>query len=114
MIDRAATALRGGRSALLDATFSSERYRRAALDTAIACSAGSALIEVSADEATTLQRVGRDRPDSEAKGEAYRLLREHFDPIAAPHLDLDSSVASVEELTGLALAYLEGSAADPE
>jgi predicted kinase len=109
MTGRAAKTLRRGRSALLDATFSSERYRRAALAEAEACGAASALIEVHADETTTLERVGRERPESEAKVEVYRLLRRRFDPIDAPHLSLDSSSATVEQLAERALDYLERS-----
>lgn len=107
MIARAGDALRRGRSALLDATFSSARYRRRALLAAEAFGAATALIEVHADEVTTLRRVGRDRVDSEAKEGVYRLLRDRFDPIEGGHLRLDASDAPVDALVDAALAWLD-------
>lgn len=106
LVARATRASAAGRRVVLDATFSSARHREAALSGAERVGARSSVVEVTADEATTLKRVDRQRRFSEAREGAYRLLRGRFDPITQPHLTLDSSTKGVETLVEAVVAYL--------
>ena len=106
LVSRATRASAAGRPVVLDATFSSVRHREAALTAAERVGARSSVVEVTADEATTLERVGRRRRFSEAREGVYRLLQGRFDPISQPHPTLDSSTEGVATLVAAVEAYL--------
>lgn len=106
LLRRGTEAARAGVPPVLDATFSSRRYRARARAAAAAAGLPLRLIRVVADEPTTLRRVARAREHSEAGPEVYRLLERHFDPVEGPHLTLDSSAEDVEAMLAEAVAWL--------
>lgn len=112
LLRRAEATIRDGATAVVDATFSSRRYRDAAHEAARRLGVPLRTIRVVADEATTLRRIGEARQHSEAGLEVYRLLARHFDPLeGGAHLTLDSSAEDVEAMLDEALAWLQGGCA---
>lgn len=110
LITRAEEAARAGHSVILDATFSSSRYRAQAAAAAQSAGRHLAIVRVVADEATILERVGRERAESEAGADIYHLLKGKFDPVAGPHLELASDGRDVAELASAVEAFLAGRA----
>lgn len=106
MMARAEAVLRLRSRVVLDGSFGSSRFRDQARQLTVAAGVPLALIRMVADEETTLRRVGRRRKLTEAGPEAYRLLKEHFDPVESPHLELDSSRTSHKRLLKKALKYV--------
>jgi predicted kinase len=107
MLQVARSGLSDGRTVVIDGSFSSRSFREAVRELANDTGARLRLIRMVADEETALARVGRKRALSEAGPEAYRLLREKFDPVEGDHLMLDSSRADVGKLLRRAVLYLE-------
>jgi predicted kinase len=106
MMARARSSLSQGRAVVLDGSFSSRDFREAARLLAQEAGARLALIRMVANEETTLARVGRKRLLTEAGPAAYRLLKDHFDPIEGEHLVLDSSQTDLGPLLARAEEYL--------
>jgi len=102
--------LKEGRPVILDGSFSSERYRQRAAQVAAEAGVPLRLIRMVANEEVTLARVGRKRHLSEAGPDAYRLLKEKFDAVSLPHLELDSSRSRPGQLVEAALEYLKATA----
>jgi predicted kinase len=107
MLKVARSGLSNGRHVVVDGSFSSRSFREAVRELASDTGARLKVIRMVADEETTLARVGRKRVHSEAGPEAYRLLKENFDPVQGDHLMLDSSRANVGTLLRRAVRYLE-------
>lgn len=106
MMERADGALAAGRSVLLDATFSSRRFRGWARDVAQRRGARFLLVRAVADEPTTLARLGRRRELSEAGPSTYTLLKDRFDRIDEPHVVVDTGSRSPAEALERTLAEL--------
>lgn len=106
MMIRARRHLADGAKVVLDGSFSNRRFRRQARELAESCVVPLSLIHMVANERTSLRRVGRRRRLTEAGPEAYRLLRQNFDPVEGEHLTLDSSTTRVKGLLEQALRYL--------
>jgi uncharacterized protein len=91
---------------VLDATFASQGFRDAAVRTASDARVPWLMMVLRADEAVALARVAGRRGHSEAGEDAYRLLRDAFDPVTLPHLALDSGGSDMEALVDEAEAYV--------
>jgi hypothetical protein len=61
---------------------------------------------MTAEEETIRQRVSEDREDSEAGLAVYQKIKEKYEPIPEPHLTLNSTHQSVEEMIERTIANL--------
>ncbi len=118
MMDRASAQLAMGRSVILDATFSEDRSRRWAAETAE--KAHSILVELRCEappeicEARIRERLAEAKDPSEADEEIARVIRGRFDdwPSASPidtsgtiQASLEDAIRAVEEKTGVAFGF---------
>jgi len=106
MFDYAQKHLESGKSLILDATFRKREYIKIAEKMASAYGVAFFLIEMLADEATSLRRVRQARKYSEAGEEVYYKLKKNDEPVEQSHLRLDSSSADVDSLIEEAMNYI--------
>lgn len=94
LLDRGRQAVEGGRNAVLDGTFSKERYRELARETAADADADVAfrLVKVECAESVVRERI-RARTDdaSDADFDVYQLHKDSFEPVAGHHVTVDNS-----------------------
>ncbi len=102
MLKEARELLVMGEPVILDATWSSEHYRRLARDLAEAASASVCEFECDADDRTVRARIGerttRGDDFSEATVEVSKMIAERFDPWPEAHrVDTDQESGSLVE-----------------
>jgi len=107
LFDQAKTAIKDGKSVVLDATFYLREMRglffRLAKRKKIACNA----FLIQAEEQLILERLDRPRTDSEAGVKVYRKIKEIFDPVEEPHLKIESTDSNIEEMIQRAISYIK-------
>ncbi len=106
MLEQAAPHLQGGQSVLLDGTFHLRRFRQLVEDFTTAYDCRLFCIEVTADEDAIRQRTAKPRPNSEADYNVYKLLKQQYEPLQKPHLQLNSSKQSIDQMIQTARDYL--------
>jgi predicted kinase len=106
LLRRASLAARGG-PVVVDATFSSRRFRVAAFTAATEVGAPLSMVLLEAEPEVARARVTHRRPLTEAGPEAYELLRRSFDPVSLPCLVLDSTATTPGALVEEVVAYLK-------
>ncbi len=106
MLVQATKLLQQEKSVVLDGTFHRRTYRQLVKDFAAIHRWPLFFVEMTAGEETIHQRVTKPRPDSEADYPVYQLLKQQYEPLQLPHLPLDSSRQSVEEMLGAVENYL--------
>lgn len=97
--------LHKGRHVVVDATFHSHDTRQRF----VASLAGSDVhfIEVWAEDALARQRVQKPRPWSEAGPDVYALIKAQWEPLATPHLRLQSTDTNIDEMLTQATKWLD-------
>lgn len=95
-----------GQILILDATFYKKHLRAMVQKQAAYLNASLYFIRVIANEDVIYQRVSKERPDSEADFQAYLKVKEAFEPLDAPHLQLDSSAGDLAPMLEKAESYL--------
>lgn len=98
MITLAEEALLTGHTLIVDSTFYKANLREPWLDLADKTQANSLFIEVTVADEDAKKRLQIPRPDSEATWEVYTALKESWEPIEEPHLKLNASKLSLEEM----------------
>lgn len=98
LLDRARSELETGGSVVLDATFSSERYRAAATELAERTDADLTFVRVTCrDEVVERRMEARNDAVSDATFETYLQQKKRFDPIERDHVEIDNS-GGIDEL----------------
>jgi aminoglycoside phosphotransferase family enzyme/predicted kinase len=93
LLERAEKLLKSGRSIIVDATFSKERFRGAALNTALKTGAEFNIIECTASEEEIKRRLkerSKTKSVSDADFEIYLKQKELFEPIEEDHLTINT------------------------
>src|SRR5690606_7495321 len=81
-------AVRRGDDVVMDATFHKNKTRDPFINN---CERNIIFIEVWADEDTIQQRLKKTRPFSEADFEIYKIIKQQWEPLKQPHLQLQSN-----------------------
>ena len=113
LLDGAARTLRTGRTAVVDASFSSERTRRPFEGLARGLGAPFVLVELTAPEDTIRERLDRRARESGNPSDAdfgiYREMRDRYEPpneLADPNVARVDARLPAEEITGMAIDRL--------
>ncbi len=106
MLKKAKEAIGQNKNVVLDATFHRSETREL-FGMEIEGEAGIFFIEVVADEGLIMQRLKKERPDSEADFEVYKKILQQWEPLHASHLILESTNANADAMLQKAAQYLK-------
>ncbi|MEK6477934.1 ATP-binding protein [Catalinimonas sp. 4WD22] len=106
MFEEAEKVIKQKKNIIIDATFSDPGHLKRAKALAQQLGTDYKLIEMKADEATIKARVSKERKYSEAGFEVYQKIKSEYETVNEPHLILDTSNTSVENLIAKAKQYL--------
>jgi predicted kinase len=94
------------RNVILDATFHKKETRQPFMKE-MEKKGGVYFIEITATESITRERLKRERPYSEADFKVYKIISSQNEPLAEPHLVLQSTNNNIEEMLQKACEYLK-------
>ncbi|MAT56298.1 MAG: hypothetical protein CMN32_17645 [Saprospirales bacterium] len=103
MLTLAEEILLEGKNLVVDSTFYKEALRKPWHELADKTNAATFFIEVTVSDEDARQRLQIPRADSEATWDVYTSLKESWEPIEEPHLKLNASKLSLEEMVEEAL-----------
>lgn len=106
MLEQMKEAVKQNNNLVLDATFHRRDARKKFIDE-MEDKDGILFIEIQADENIIRERVKKERPDSEADFEIYKLISQHNEPLDEPHLVLKSTNDNINEMLEMATKYLK-------
>jgi predicted kinase len=96
-------AIKKNENLVLDATFYKNETRQLFIEKA---KEDIFFIEVRADEALVKERLKKSRPYSEADIKVYQLIKQQWEPLRLPHLELESTNDNIEAMLKKAIQYL--------
>jgi predicted kinase len=105
MLKKAKEAIGQNKNVVLDATFH-RNEKRELFEAEIKGEARVFFIEMIADEAMIMQRLKKERPDSEANFEVYKKIQRQWEPLRASHLILESTNTNADAMLQKAAQYL--------
>lgn len=105
MLEKMKQAADQDKNVVLDATFHKDDTRELFVR-AMKDKCEIYFIEITAKEELIRQRLQKERPDSEADFEVYKLIRGEWDPMNARHLTLQSTDENIDYLLQKAADYL--------
>ena len=114
-LEKAAEALKAGRSAIIDASFKRKEHRLAARDLAVNLNVDFRVLECFCPDRCALDRLklrmNNEGEASDGRPEIYGAQKKDFDVLdefpPSEHLKLDTS-GPVQDIVSVALAYLKG------
>lgn len=109
MIDRAADAIAKGHSVVADSTFYKEALRKPWIELARRAGVEIHFVVMEIPDEEAFHRLQKPRPDSEATWEVYQELKSAWEPLAEPHITLDSTSGDVDALVEEVLVKLRKS-----
>lgn len=95
-----------GRDVVVDGTFYLDSMRDMFIATAKAIRSEICFIHIYADETIVKERLNKPRPDSEADFAVYQAIREEFETIGFPHLELESMNGNITPMMDQAKSYI--------
>lgn len=98
--------VRQNKDLILDATFYANNIRKRFTDE-IKNEEDIVFIEVAAEEAIIRERLKRERVDSEADFEVYKLIKKQWEPLQEKRLTLISLDNNIEDMLHKAVDYLK-------
>ena len=101
----ASEALDVGKDVVADATFSRQSFREQFERLSATQGTPLHIIVVKADEDTIRKRLSSPREFSEADFKVYEKLRDEFEEITVPHLELRSTDSNLDEMLRKAIKY---------
>lgn len=107
MYSRVCESLSQGKNVIVDATFSKKSYRSPYLNWAKEHELPVSIMILEASEQTTMDRVSKKRPDSDADFAVYQVIKAQYEPLAEDHLHLRSDEDSLEEMIRKAVDYMQ-------
>ncbi len=105
-------AIERKKDVVVDATFYRRAIRKMFLQLAQDYQVDVRLIVVTADEDLIRKRLQKPRKYSEADYSVYEIVRDEFEPIAMPHLTLQSTDNNIQEMLKEAESYLDQNETD--
>jgi predicted kinase len=106
MVKMTSRCLNEGRAVVVDATFYKQSMRSLLFKLAETHSSKVCLIHVTANEPLIKERLSKPRPDSEADFGVYEQLRDQFQEITTPHLELESRNDNITSMLDKAIDYI--------
>jgi predicted kinase len=106
MLQKMSVAAKQNQNIVLDATFHKQKTRKAFID-GIRGQDKVYFIEIKAAENLIRQRLKKERADSEADYEVYKLLLQEWEPMNEAHLSLHSTDENISSLLQDAVKYLQ-------
>ncbi len=106
MVRLAGNSLKEKEIVIVDATFYQQSVRNLFFTLAKDLVVPVFFIEVFADEALIKERLKNPRKYSEADFKVYEKIKEDFEPIAEPHLKLQSNDENIETMLNIAIQYI--------
>jgi len=106
MFARVTEALAQGGTVIVDATFSKAAYRAPYLQWAAANDVPVFILYMEAAEAIIAERVGKQRPDSDADFAVYQQIKAEYEPITEAHTVLRSDDGSTALRIEKVLEYI--------
>ncbi|HSN09826.1 MAG TPA: AAA family ATPase [Hanamia sp.] len=106
MLDRMKEDLDQNTNVILDATFHKKETRQPFMKE-MEKKGGVYFIEITATESIIRERLKRERPYSEADFKVYKIISSQNEPLAEPHLVLQSTNNNIEEMLQKACEYLK-------
>ena len=106
MLEKTKRAINENTNVVLDATFYKNDGRNRLLEE-IKNSSEISFIEIRADENTINRRLGKERLYSEADFEVYKLIKQQWEPLNAPHLILSSTDYNINDMLQKTMDYLQ-------
>lgn len=106
MLRQARGFLELGKDVVVDATFYLDSMRDMFTAMAKAMKSDICFIHIYADETIVKERLCKPRPDSEADFAVYRAIREEFERIGFPHLELESMNGNITSMMDQARSYI--------
>ncbi len=106
MLERAKDVLEKGEDVIMDATYNKKAHRDAVMALGQKLNIPVRIIQLTADEKTVAERTGREREDSEADFEVYKIIKQSFELLEGPFLQLDSSKSNIDDMLEKAQHYL--------
>ncbi|MDP4250918.1 MAG: AAA family ATPase [Bacteroidota bacterium] len=104
MLELTRRSIRQKKNLVLDATFYKNELRKKFTD---AAEGDIVFIEVAAEEAVIKERLKQKRADSDADFEAYKLIKQQWEPLRGHRLILISSHENIRDMLRKALDYLK-------
>lgn len=107
MVKLAEESLKKQKAVIIDATFYLQSMRNMFAELARKQASVMHLIMVYADESLIKQRLSVPRKDSEADFEVYNQIKEQFEKLTFPHLELESTNDNIETMLHRAASYID-------
>jgi len=107
LLDKALSAMREGRSVVVDGTFYQSKLRAKFKHLATTLGVPIHWIELWAEPEVIRKRVGKKRLYSEADFEVHLKVKAMYEPILDPRLRLQSNDSNLSQLVEEILSYLE-------
>lgn len=96
-----------GENVVVDATFYRKTMRNLIYTLADKYSTEIYFIYIEAEEDLIRQRVSKKRPDSDADFEVYKKIKEEYETIEFPHLNLQSTDNNIAEMLQQTKEYID-------
>ncbi len=106
LLMRVEESLRQGKSVIVDATFYKEQLRAPFQQAADQFEVPVIWIELRAAKDTIKERVGQERPYSEADYEVYLRIKKDYEPLEMEHLSFWTDRLTIPEMIDKTEAYL--------
>lgn len=106
MLEKTKRAINENTNVVLDATFYKNDIRNR-FSEEIKNNAEMFFIEIRTDEDIIRQRLQKERPYSEADFEVYKLIKQQWEPLKAPHLILSSTDDNINHMLQKAMDHLQ-------
>jgi predicted kinase len=106
LIKQVSAALQKGDSVLVDATFYKKALREPIIDLGIKHNVPVLWIELRAADHIIKERMGHERPYSEADYSVYLRLKKEYEPLGPGHLTLRSDQLTISEMLDKTESYL--------
>lgn len=100
-------SLSEGATTVIDGTFYLAALRKPYFDLSATLEIPIYWIELKADEATIRERVSRSRPHTDADFGVYQSIRDQYEPMDTPHLELSTDQHDIGQLLAQAQKYIE-------
>lgn len=108
MVKVVSELLKQKQTVVVDATFYLDSMRRVFQSRVRQWCSEICCIHVFADESLVRERLTKPRMDSEADFKAYLYIKDQFEKIEGPHLEIESTDDNLTSMLDKAIAYITG------
>lgn len=106
LLNRTISGIHHQQSVILDATFYLESVREQVYTLAEKLSCKLIIIHVFADEKLIIERLSKERKDSEADFQVYLKIKNEYEPLHKEYLELESTNDNISTMLEKSLTYI--------